>query len=360
MTIQFKSILFCILSITFIVSCESNSSMQFGTESEVLKTLIDETSLNTINLDQIPITDISLGPENIIQQDSVDADLLLTSPTNTFAKGERVYITDLRQPTVLIADTSNTIIDAIGRKGRGPGEFESVSAIFSSEEHIFIADGSLSRVNQYEYDTFNYIKSFNIYVGLDDLAASNNYIFASTRSGAKNLTQVYNNAEPYAEYDSLLPRLIPMGKEPSGYNTFQIDATNGVTMAAYPGFPYLFLFDDNLNLTSTIQFTADSFSDIDNPEAIPVDNIGRMEGAVRRYITDFKLSESGHLYAIIDNTLTIIDTNNNYEVEGRYDIRDRTKGNESISMSFISQSDGRVYLNSISHPAIYVFDRQEH
>lgn len=347
--------------VSVLAGCNREPELLYGAESEVLSTLVKQTDLETIDLDAVPVKEVILSADDIIDLDSAsNEELLIPYPAETEAREGKLFITDLMRSRVFIADSTNRVVRAVGRKGRGPGEFQEISGVTSHGRSLFIADHSLLRVNIYDMESLTFRKSFDMYVTRDDIAASGRYICTSAPYSDNTLVRVYRNGEPYDALASMLPKLIPPGKQPSAYNNFEIDANDDRLVAAYPGLPYLFIFDPQFIPRKTIQFTSGAFDEFNNPAPVPLGEAKSdpFENRVRRYIYDFELSESGSLYLVIDNVLTVLETTGgNLRIDGRYRLFDGTSGKKRlITMIFISEDNGTVYVNARSHPAVYRFE----
>ncbi|NGP89374.1 6-bladed beta-propeller [Fodinibius halophilus] len=70
------------------------------------------------------------------------------------------FVYDVRQQQVLKMDKKGTIINKIGRTGRGPGEYLFVNNMFVREQHLYIIDIVQFMIHKYDMEG-NFVSSFN-------------------------------------------------------------------------------------------------------------------------------------------------------------------------------------------------------
>lgn len=85
---------------------------------------------------------------------------------------ENIFVSDSKQEAVFRFDRSGQFLNAIGRKGRGPGEYTRLSSCFPGSHCLFIEDLGARRILCYAYDgTFIRDISFSFSVVYDDIIA---------------------------------------------------------------------------------------------------------------------------------------------------------------------------------------------
>lgn len=85
---------------------------------------------------------------------------------------ENIFVSDSKQEAVFRFDRSGQFLNAIGRKGRGPGEYTRLSSCFLGSHCLFIEDLGARRILCYAYDgTFIRDISFPFSVVYDDIIA---------------------------------------------------------------------------------------------------------------------------------------------------------------------------------------------
>ncbi|MEX0723594.1 MAG: 6-bladed beta-propeller [Gracilimonas sp.] len=73
-----------------------------------------------------------------------------------------VYRADKAQRTILVFDGEGNEIQQIGRDGRGPGEFQAITAIGIHEDLLSVFDGTLSRISVFNIKNFELIESIPV------------------------------------------------------------------------------------------------------------------------------------------------------------------------------------------------------
>lgn len=73
-----------------------------------------------------------------------------------------VYRAEKAQRTILAFDKEGNLIQEIGRDGRGPGEFQTITAIGIHEDQLSVFDGTLSRISVFNIQNFELIESIPI------------------------------------------------------------------------------------------------------------------------------------------------------------------------------------------------------
>lgn len=79
------------------------------------------------------------------------AALHLTSPKDVKVDNEgRIYVSDSDQSAIKVFDQKGNLIQAIGRAGKGPGEFNSISAFVVTDGKLIVVDGRNQRITYFD------------------------------------------------------------------------------------------------------------------------------------------------------------------------------------------------------------------
>lgn len=88
-------------------------------------------------------------------------DALLAEAVFLLAAGDRLFVVDRGDHAVKVFDYDGRFLRKIGRKGRGPGEFENPSGVCRLQDRLFVADAGNRRVQVLNEEGV-YISSFKL------------------------------------------------------------------------------------------------------------------------------------------------------------------------------------------------------
>lgn len=88
-------------------------------------------------------------------------DAIIAQAAFLLAAGDRLFVVDSGDHAVKVFDRDGRFLKKIGRKGRGPGEFESPSGACRLQSRLFVADAGNERVQVLDEDG-GYISSFKL------------------------------------------------------------------------------------------------------------------------------------------------------------------------------------------------------
>jgi hypothetical protein len=74
----------------------------------------------------------------------------------------QVYIADKQQNTIHIFEPNGHYLTQLGRKGKGPGEFQNIQDMKINNVHLYVLDDWLFRISVFDLDTFQLSTSFNL------------------------------------------------------------------------------------------------------------------------------------------------------------------------------------------------------
>lgn len=130
----------------------------------ILKTLILCSALILVKTGLLQAQDISYTYNEILRignAEAFDENYSFTAPHHISVgpKG-RLYIADRRMNEVRIYDADGTFVNKIGQRGRGPGEFIEVSAMYldPSRNHLIVVDRMNLRVTRFDSNG-NYLET---------------------------------------------------------------------------------------------------------------------------------------------------------------------------------------------------------
>lgn len=149
-----KSSLFILTTLLVFLGCTKNPTIPVPDSLAELK------NLKVYNENEQPKFEFAYSFEN---RYGSSEGLLLGSMFNVHVdKNQNVYIGDYDATSIHVFDASGKFIHKIGRKGDGPGEFQSISNIFSTDDHLYVFDRPKQHINTFSLDTFEYVESINL------------------------------------------------------------------------------------------------------------------------------------------------------------------------------------------------------
>ncbi|HYW36306.1 MAG TPA: 6-bladed beta-propeller, partial [Balneolaceae bacterium] len=74
----------------------------------------------------------------------------------------RVYIADDKQNDINVYKPNGQFTNQLGRKGKGPGEFQDIWDMKIHSTHLYVLDAQLFRISIFDLHIFQYINSYNL------------------------------------------------------------------------------------------------------------------------------------------------------------------------------------------------------
>jgi hypothetical protein len=91
------------------------------------------------------------------------------------------FIVDPEIGSVFVFDKNYMLIKQIGKKGRGPHEYDGIVSVYVTDEHIFISDYSLNLIDTYDRKSMDFVERIKftseMHVPLGDFYADDDNIF---------------------------------------------------------------------------------------------------------------------------------------------------------------------------------------
>ncbi|TVQ07236.1 MAG: 6-bladed beta-propeller [Balneolaceae bacterium] len=110
-------------------------------------------------LENLTVYSIDIKPESEIEfireQVFTDSDDVLIGNILGIVVDDqgRVFIADNQQLSILVFDSDGNFITRIGREGRGPSEFQDISAITANANRLYIFDETLKRISAFSLES---------------------------------------------------------------------------------------------------------------------------------------------------------------------------------------------------------------
>lgn len=321
-----------LLFILMVMICSCTKSMEREppvTVSDVLNEFVRSAPFQYLNLDDAKSFEIELTDEDIIYDVNRETGNgpLLGQITDFVVSNDHFYVYDMNTNAVFLIEKEGEVKGPLTRSGAGPGEHGGIRNLRSNNNYIFGSDINNARINRYSHDmvAIDALYGFrSMFLDLNNeriLTDNRNSVgFAPEKpeQGIISVSSIYDLSDTLA---TILPRIIPYGYQPDVYNNplFSINNQNKI-VATYSPLPWLFLFDEEFNLTRTLILEYSIFDEMDIPEMDFFRPQGNQGFGGMMPITQYKIMDNGDLFITIERELIHLTPIHagKYEVTGKY------------------------------------------
>jgi len=301
-----KKLLTGILAIVLIVSAwyvlkDTNITAPV-TDSDNLNNLLRGAPINRIDLSDIISDTLMIPAENVISPD-IEADEMLNSFLSTQAIyfGNYIIVMEFLTNNVAAYTPGGDFVQRIGW-----GEVSQATSITANSDSLYIYDYGNKIIHIYNteldyqrsfpfdapYYTQGSIKVNNAHVAYQREEASG---FRVGDSGVSTLLSVADINQPNSPVADMIPRIVPTGKHPGGFNNlfFSINKRSDI-VASYPALPYLFVYR-NFDQYRNLLLISSSFEEIGNPELTPFQPVMGEAVRIKNLMDDIYLRNNGDI-----------------------------------------------------------------
>ncbi|CAN5381854.1 hypothetical protein BH23BAC3_BH23BAC3_15140 [soil metagenome] len=289
------------LLFVFVLSCSREKpTPPPETESASLNEMLLKAPISWINLKDAEV-DSLLIPDNKIftERFSEDPSLGISNPAMVKVFGDHLIVLEYSSPDVFVLDKDGTPVQKIN------GEFVRPTSIMSDGSSLYIYDDDLKKIYIYntEFEFQTSLPMRNPYYTQGSVLMNQNHIAYQHEEASgfrvsdtdRKLLSVASKEQPDSTLFEAIPRIVPSGKQPGGFNNllFSMNNNNEI-VAAYPALPYLFVYRD-FELQQNIVIEADQFETIENPSLTPFDPVFGEAVRVSSLINQIYLMDSGDI-----------------------------------------------------------------
>lgn len=245
------------------------------TESENLNELLRGAPVNWIDIGS-STPDTLIIPAHRVINPSVRADEMLHPFSSTQVKLFGDYLITME---FLTANVAAYTIEGEYLQNIGGRELMQAASLASDDENLHIYDYGTKEVHVYNQE-FTYQKSYSFdspYYTQGSLKMNDAHIAYQHEeaSGFRvsdtdyNLLSVATVDRPDSTILQTIPRIVPSGKHPGGFNNllFSMNRRSDI-VASYPALPFLFVYR-NFEHYRSIVLSAEEFEEVENPELTP-------------------------------------------------------------------------------------------
>jgi len=320
------------------------------TDSDNLNDLLRGGLVNRIDLSGITPDTLIIPAEDVMSPDIEAAEMLNSfSSTQAIHFGNYIIVMEFLTNNVAAYTQGGDFVRRIGSS-----EVSQATSITASSDSLYIYDYGNKGVHLYNTE-LDYQRSFPFdapYYTQGSIKVNNTHVayqreeasgFRVGDSGVSKLLSVADINYPGSPIEDLIPRIVPPGKHPGGFNNllFSMNVRSDI-VASYPALPYLFVyrnFDQHRNLL----LVSRKFEEIENPgltpfqpvmgEAVRISNL--MDNIYLRNNGDILLFSFGELHYIR------LQRSGDYEYRRSYVLVRGDNGMEVKSINSIDESRSR-------------------
>lgn len=267
------------LLFVFILSCSREEpAPPPETDSASLNQMLLKAPISWINLKDVKIDSLLIPDDKIFtERFSEDPSLEIGNPSMVKVFGDHLVVLEYSSPNVIVLDKDGTPLQKIN------GEFERPTSIMSDGSSLYIYDDDLKEIYIYNTD-FEFQRSLplrNSYYTQGSVLMNQSHIAYQHEEASgfrvshtdQKLLSVVSKDHPDSTLFEAIPRIVPSGKQPGGFNNllFSMNQRNDIA-AAYPALPYLFIYQD-FELKQNIILEAEQFETIENPSLSPFEPV---------------------------------------------------------------------------------------
>jgi len=272
------------------------------TSSGNLNELLEGARINTIDLTDTGTDSLFIPVENIINPEIEAAEML-----DSFSSTQAVYFSG----HVIVMEFLTNNIAAYTPEGDfvqkiGGGEISQAASVTANSTRLYIYDYGNKVIHSYNGD-FNYRESVPFsapYYTQGSLKMNETHLayqreeasgFRVGDSGLNELLTVAEIDQPEAPVEELIPRIVPSGKHPGGFNNllFSINSRSDI-VSAYPALPYLFVYR-NFRQHRNLVLVSSTYEDVDNPDLTPFQPVMGEAVRISNLMDQLYLMENGDI-----------------------------------------------------------------
>ena len=245
------------------------------TESEKLNEILRSAPISWISLHHGEIDTLEIPAERIMQpRISTDETFSTGEPTQVKPFGEHLIVMEYSSVNIAAITIDGETVTQIGGN-----ELQRPASIMSDGEQLYIYDDGRKQIHIYDadYELIESIPFNNSYYTQGSVVMNREHIafqheeasgFRVSESG-RQLLSIVAKENPDSTVFEAIPRIVPAGKHPGGYNNLILSMNNRSDIAAaFPALPYLFIYR-NFEHHQSIVLEAEEFAEIENPDLTP-------------------------------------------------------------------------------------------
>jgi len=270
------------------------------TESESLNEMLQGAPISWINLNSSEIDTLLIHDSKIFENRfSDDLTVEIGRPSMVKVFGGKLVTIEYLSPDVVVADKEGRPVKKID------GDFQRPASLMSDGESLYIYDDDQKKIHVYNSE-FEFQSSFPFehpYYTQGSVLMNNNLLAYQHDEASgfrvseteRKLLSVAAKEKPDSTLFEAIPRIVPSGKQPGGFNNllFSMNNNNDI-VAAYPALPFLFIYRD-FGHKHNIILQSEKFRNVENPSLNPFEPEFGQAVRVNNLINHIYLRDDGDI-----------------------------------------------------------------
>ena len=138
---------------------------------------------------QTDVTELIESIRYVALQQPEDAYL---TPVWVIVENDRIYSLDLYQ-RIFVHDINGLFLNILDRRGRGPGEYNSLSDFYVDDEYLYVLDGLMQKIFVYDNVSLQFIRDIRIPFRADDFVVLDDGGFLFAKFPRQNFNEQDEN-----------------------------------------------------------------------------------------------------------------------------------------------------------------------
>lgn len=320
------------------------------TDSDNLNDLLRGTPINRVDLSGITPDTLVIPAEDVLNPEIEAAEMLNSfSSTQAIHFGNYIIVMEFLTTNVAAYTPGGNFVQQIGG-----GEVSQAASITANSESLYIYDYGNKVIHIYNADLV-YQRSFPFnapYYTQGSIKVNDTHVayqredasgFRVGESGVNELLSIAEISEPNSPVADMIPRIVPTGKHPGGFNNliFSMNGRSDIAVS-YPALPYLFVYR-NFDQYRNLLLISSSFAEVGNPELTPFQPVMGEAVRINNLMDDIYLRENGDILLFSFGQLHYIQLqrNGDYEYSLNYTLIPADTGRAIESISSIDELQNR-------------------
>lgn len=348
MKIFINSQIYFLLLIIITSSCNSRNTDDYENP--------ENAPITTIHLENNPRV---IHPSSILGLQSSMESLYLSNPSDIVVLDSVLYVTDAGHGTIFALSLSGTILNKIGRKGEGPGEFGLPYEIFYSSNYFFVRDISRGFIHIFS-NNFELIDQIP-YFSLSPVSMGPEYLMLAGGIQEGSIFSLWTTSPPFKKTGNWLP-LMTQDPLKGFFNSAVASHDNSHIYVLFNAQPFILIYDHALNLIHKIKFEGpwvDKFN-LKSPDEVSSSGPVFIPG----FASEIEADGQGRIYIVsglativlewVDSTLELVDM-----VTFDHAPESTISSQHGIHVEHITAHNNDVYTASRHEPYIFRYKRSQ-
>lgn len=330
------------------------------TESNILNELLRGAPVSRMELNALRDDTLVASPIQMTRP-SRSSDEMLDTFRSTQVKvfGEYLVVMEFLSDNVAVFGKNGRFIrDLVG------ADISQAASLMSDGESLFVYDYGNGQMHRYSADLqFQESFPFNApYYAQESVMMNRDHIILQHEEATgfrvgesrDSLLTVVDKNQPEQTLFKAIPRIVPSGKHPGGFNDliFSVNQRSEI-VAGYPALPYLFLYR-NFEHVHTISLQTPDFDSVDNPPLTPFQPVAGEAVRIYSLLDQVLLTENGDILVYSFGRLHHLkpQRDGSYTHRSSYSIVQENEESPITSISSMEpdpSSPGALYITSDSN-----------